>query len=697
MISHNHGGPWPTSPSMWTQQLITAATSGRPIELRRSQDGSLVAVPGAAIRDALMDRRLQAHPRGLQIYGAYITGTLDLTQSDVPCPLTVIASRFEEAPLFACAQFPSLNLSETTSPGLYASELRTSRGGVALSGIDYQGRIDLSGATIEGQLLMSGARLRHDEVGPAFVLNSASVKFDVICDNLVVEGESRLDAVEVGGMLQINEARLGNGTGAALSMEHAKIHGNVLADRLQTDGTTRLSGMNVDGVLYLNNALLCCTDGFALAGDQLHVGLGMDADSLRAVGSIMMNRLEVGGMLNISNAHLEAGSDGAAFRVQWASIAGVVSAKNMQTSGELDFRGSTIGGPLLLENASLDSHGGVAMRMDNCTVGVGILGNRLETSGDFQLGGARVNGDVELNGAALANPKGQAFSARNTEIQGGFFARDVDVTGTIMMKGIRVGGAPLDLSGAHVRDSGAVALDLESAQLHSLWLRNMSHSWDGGLSLVRARIGDLVVDETHAVGGFWDNRGPAVDASGWNLEEVSGFLREDPRTFTSWLGRSNAFVAQPLMQVAAFYDRSGEPEHARTVRVAIEEIATKRVRSRAHRVLRRTLYGATVGYGYHPFRALLWILVIALLAGGTAYLWPEGFQVSENDAESGPSIRPVMVALQTILPAAALSLPYSVEPVDTLLQIWLTALRTSAWLLLALFLGGVTGLLRRRS
>ncbi|MGW1167235.1 hypothetical protein [Streptomyces sp. NPDC001153] len=83
-----------------------------------------------------------------------------------------------------------------------------------------------------------------------------------------------------------------------------------------------------------------------------------------------------------------------------------------------------------------------------------------------------------------------------------------------------------------------------------------------------------------------------------------------------WLRRgTDGYVPQPYEQLATSYRRLGHEDEARTVLLA------KQRHRRAALPLHRRLWGhiqdATVGYGYRPLRAALWLL--ALLAIGTLF------------------------------------------------------------------------------
>ena len=74
-------------------------------------------LPAADIRALLLEPGLRVDPRGLQIRGAFVTGTLDLDHAKLPCRLVFTHCRFENAPSFEEAILLDLVLADVALPG----------------------------------------------------------------------------------------------------------------------------------------------------------------------------------------------------------------------------------------------------------------------------------------------------------------------------------------------------------------------------------------------------------------------------------------------------------------------------------------------------------------------------------------------------------------------------------------------------
>lgn len=330
----------------------------------------------------------------------------------------------------------------------------------------------------------------------------------------------------------------------------------------------------------------------------------------------------------------------------------------------------------------------------------GLFAAGLQATGQVRALRARIERHLGLQDAVLRNEGGNALSLDGVHVAGGLFAAGLEATGEVGAVGARVEGQ-LDLPGAVLTNNGGDALNLQGAHVSHLFSPALGTGWVGALDLTSATI------EVMDVGPDPSMAPAALTSAGWELGEVHGFLRDDSKAFAAWLDTAPQFAAQPWAAVAAFYDRAGQPGHARKLRVEMEKRATASL-SPVVRWLRHVFYGGTVGYGYHPFRALWWLLGLGLVAATIAWYVPEAF--TRLDAAAGTEVpqtasaetqqgRPHagIVALETVLPAAATVTVNPWQPTEPWVQAVLTAFKTSSWLLAALFLAGVTGLLRRRT
>ncbi len=225
--------------------------------------------------------------------------------------------------------------------------------------------------------------------------------------------------------------------------------------------------------------------------------------------------------------------------------------------------------------------------------------------GGLRLVGARFNGGLFMEGALIDNAGGDALTGDDLTASTMVLADGFTARGAIRLPGAAVRSV-LSLAGA-VLDGGGTALD--GSRLHA-----------GELRLTPARLPTGTVDLHEAqVAVLRDN-----DAS-WPADS-----RLDGLAYTSlqgdaarpvavarrleWLAGLPGYSPQPYEQLAAWYRKTGDDEAARQVL-----LAKQRRRRRTLNPLGRAwgrLLDVTVGYGYRPWQAGIWLLGLTVL--GTA-------------------------------------------------------------------------------
>ncbi len=111
---------------------------------------------------------------GLRVYGARITGWLDLEGMKLDHDLLLADCHFDAAPLLRAMRLDSLNLHGSHLPGLYADRLEA-RGNVFLRQVESTGENRLPGAKLGGNLSCIGARLTAGQSGKALNAEGARV------------------------------------------------------------------------------------------------------------------------------------------------------------------------------------------------------------------------------------------------------------------------------------------------------------------------------------------------------------------------------------------------------------------------------------------------------------------------------------------------------------------------------------------
>ncbi|BBZ52484.1 hypothetical protein BST25_17940 [Mycobacterium heidelbergense] len=505
--------------------------------------------------------------------------------------------------------------------------------------------VDLSGAEVK-ELSFAGS---HTE---RLLFDQAAITGDVQAgEGFTVHGEVRAIGVHIGGQLILDGATLRNPGGNALALDGADIRGGIFAgEGFTTEGEVRAVGARIGGQVNLNGATLRNRGGDALSLDGADISDEVFAsDGFTAEGGVRFPRARIGANLTLDGANLSH-PGGEALSLNWANIGGDVSAKD-----------------------------------------------RFTADGEVRAIRARIGGNLDLAGATLRNPGGNALGLDNTEINGEMFADDgFTVDGQVRAHSVRVGGG-LSLRRATVRNPGGNALNLEAASVKRLILEQVDV--EGVVRLYRTVIGDLVTEE---------NPPKPFVATGWEVTDIHGPLRDNSAAARRWLASTRETSAQPWHALAAVYERNGDPASARRLRVAAANKVTRQS-PWPTRVL-RSVYGAVVGHGYYPLLAGVWIAVIVLI-GSVTVAWNRDDFVQNRDATNSAAVaylhqtrnpppteapfRPISYTLSALLPATVGNAASGWTIRATWLSFLLNLLKLTSWALTALFVAGITGLLRK--
>ncbi|GGM16797.1 oxidoreductase [Streptomyces fumigatiscleroticus] len=405
-----------------------------------------------------------------------------------------------------------------------------------------------------------------------------------------------------------------------------------------------------------------------------------------------------------------------------AQIEGRLVLSRCHLSGPLVLTRTQIHADVDLRDTVIRAPGTEAISAVHLRVDGHILCTCLEVHGVFRLSGAVISGEFDLEGAALHNPQGHALDAYHVQVTADFTCHPgFTAEGRIILSGATVGAA-IGFCGARLRNPGDIALEAVDVSVHRNFDLGEGLSAVGGIELDGARIGtrlslrdatvtnpggtavslrlaqiretdlrtrqpiDGTVDASNAqLGTVYD----AVDSwpTDLRLDGTAYDALATPLTAADrlrWLRRgTGGYPPQPYEQLAASYRRLGHEDEARTVLLA-------RQRSRrAALAFPRRLWGhvqdATVGYGYRPLRAAMWLL--ALLAVGTLYfaLHPP----TRLEAGGAPPFNALFYTVDLLLPVVGFGQETAFAPHGT--GQWLAyGLTAAGWILATTVATGVS-------
>jgi hypothetical protein len=256
--------------------------------------------------------------------------------------------------------------------------------------------------------------------------------------------------------------------------------------------------------------------------------------------------------------------------------------------------------------------------------------------------------------------------------------------GEVCLSGAHIGGQ-LSFDGATLTNPDGEALQLQDLQAGTLLLRLQAPP-DGLVEFTHAHVGVLVENEAS-----WP-RGLYLDGFVYDVLYETPPVKVTARL--RWLTRNQeGYAPQPYEQLVAVYRKAGRDDDARKVAIAKQRCRrhTLNLPSRAWNSLLRW----TVGYGYRPWQAGLWLVALWLI--GTlifAGTHANGQVTPAKKPEELQHFNPLVYALDVLLPIVNLGqeggwVPHRFAAV----AFWLLAL--AGWVLTTAVVAALTGLIKR--
>jgi hypothetical protein len=641
-------------------------------------------------------------------------------------------------------------LSNAAGPALMAERMRTG-GALLCQGLASDGEIRLPGAKIGGIVNLASANLRSSR-GTALDGNGLTVGGSLFADRrsnarmgLHTVGRVFLAGARIdgdldftGAVLELSPGGLAAGSRglpasasgpradadtdptAVLVAERAAINGNLeIDDGFTAKGVIRLATATIKGNLRATDCTIEPTrpgdaeDRFALLGDGLDLGGELlCSPGFVAHGEVLLRTARVGGNVFLDDAVL-AHPYRNALNLDRTTIQGNLSARRLRAEGTVRLQNAIVGGSAIFDGARLaDSYamttttpGGstpvftVRPSLDARAARVGrdfrceaARGRPFIAAAGVRLRGADVAKSVSFRGAVLHSSGGDLalnlFGVRATEL---VLAVGAQPRGLVELSQVR---ATAVYDNAHLwRSTGGVRLD--------------DFEYDGitvaedirraralpGTDIPEEESDRLVLAEPLPSTGEPSARGrvrwmqTALEASSLSAEAAT-----DPRRWHGFRQSSMhwGYSPQPYEQLAARYRADGHDSEARYVLLA-KQRHRRKTRGIAGRIAGRLL-DLTVGYGYRPWLALVWLG--GLWAIGYAYM-RHVHPATIDSGLVGARWSPALFTLDLLLPIIS----FEQEGVFAMAgpDRWVAAaLELAGWLLATAVVAGLSRVLQRR-
>jgi hypothetical protein len=683
----------------------------------------------------------------LRLAHAEITGRLDLEGRTVDAVIALRDCTFELAPRLHMARLVGLNLRGCKLPGLRGRNLRVGSDLVLEAGFTSHGTVDLTDGMVEGSLRLAGAVLRKPG-GNALLGARLRVSGSISAVALQAEGEVRLRSADVGGSVHLTAAHLRHPDGLALEAAGIVVAGNLFCDshggRFDVAGQVLLAGARIGGDAIFSGARLHDSHGHGqtvviphgsvddlvvLEAARLRVDGDVKLDAgFTATGAVGLRSARIGGHLLLSGARIGRrevlGELAAAFAEGRAvdQVPVALLADGVEIGGDVEARGP---------------HAGTITRD-------GDPRTAFRAFGQVRLVDAQIHGSVSLSMARLLGPAIDVLFADRLRVGGTLFLRRALISGSIRLQNAHIGSS-LDCSGARMikprlRENGSVkpSLDARVATIGKDLLCGGGFRAIGGVRVRLVEVGKLATFRDARLGGqtrpghpvsgvalsayglvaqelvlafrvpprgavhlararatsVIDGRGLWLATGGLDLEDFAyQAIAAEPEvsvdTRLRWLRAVQPdFAPGPYEQLAAMYRAGGDEERARRV-----QLERQRRRYAELHVLGRIwgrLQEWTVGYGYRPWLAIVWLAVFWVF--GT--LWFTGHHLAPLDTGQQPIWNPALLSTDLVLPIVDLGQDKEWQLTGS--SQWVSAgLIAAGWILATTAAAGATRVLKR--
>jgi hypothetical protein len=335
--------------------------------------------------------------------------------------------------------------------------------------------------------------------------------------------------------------------------------------------------------------------------------------------------------------------------------------------------------------------------------------------GAVRLRSAHVGGSLDCTGASLHNNSGPALDASSLEVGQGMYLRSEFIAtgtgepGAVNLAGAHIGGS-LHCEGADLHNESGPSLAADSLQVsRGMYLTDGFTAISGGdgvaVDLTGTRVGGML---------FFDPACLKHEA------DPQGRLAADGLTYTGvpqqipardWLdllrNGTRRYAAQPYQHLAAGYRALGDERQARQILMAQRDDELARTHPRWPERLWGKTTKVTLGYGYQPWRALLFLVLVVVISCVLAFALGSHGALAQTSKTATPG-RPCTV-IQQVSVGLDLNLPVGTsmarpgcdltKDAASATAAWLSiagwGLRLLAWVFAALFIAGFTSAVRK--
>jgi hypothetical protein len=674
--------------------------------------GERIDLQGAAVRGKVLTDLFDGPgaPSLLRLANARITEFFALQGRDVRQVIDLRECVFEHRLDLRMARLVGLRMHGCRMPGVLGRNLRIESDLILEPRFICEGDLDLNDASVGGSVRMSGAVLNGEMLASRLRVNGSLQAM-----GLHAAGAVRLNGAQVGGSLSLTGSHLKNSKGNALVGAGLTVQGNLLVnargEQFRADGRVTLVNAQVGGDVVFSGSQL----NAELSCDRIKVEGSVRLDSgFTATGMVRLADARIGGFLRLSGATLgdkdvvasgngemrapvalfadgiELGGD---LDARSGEIAGAPDVEPLVAYGQVRLPGAKVDGSASLSGAQLHCAGRDALFADRLTVGETLFLEGVRATGSIRLQDSKIGASLNCTGSSFTEPRRRADGTRKPSLDlqfasvghnllcsfgvvatGGVNARLAEVRHTIHLSHAVLGDDQDD----------SIAFDGYGLVAHQLVVQFPQHAPPrGAVRLANAHVRTLSDGP-----GLW-HAACGVDIADFVYETVESNQDITVKDRLEWLRHVQPdFTPGPYDHLVTVYRNAGEEELAERV------LMEKQRRRHAELKLLGRMWGMlqerTVGYGYRPWLAAVWLAVFWL--AGT--LWFAFHRMSKLDNDQNPEWNPPLLVMDLLLPI--IDLGHDRMWAMTGASQWVSdVLIAAGWILATTVAAGATRMLKR--
>lgn len=382
--------------------VLRSANEGRIADFRKRKQKKIAGkfVSALALGDVANSKNL--HPRGVRLFGATITGDVNLTG--------VATTKLANFTILPPLEFMGCTFLRKSSLNISGADI----GGLTISKCKLYS-LQADSAHINGELDLSFSKIQQVNI------HGISITGNLVAIQLVSDDDFLADSSTISGDTILSESRFAGG----LSFANASL----------------------DGVLGLQG----CTIGRGPSkGEKSPFEYAFMANGLRTRGSTILQKAivnggvalagaNIGGQLIFAGATINAGNEKALF-AQSITIAEGVYFQGTEFDGEVDLSGGDVGGSFNAPHTLFKNNGNLALSLKSISVKGDVFLNQCVADGSICLSSAEIGGRLSFADSIIRNKNSFALDASGLTTRNNLILRDAYFHGEVSISSGKIGG-----------------------------------------------------------------------------------------------------------------------------------------------------------------------------------------------------------------------------------------------------------------